>query len=98
MEDVDGAERANKLFDQQREDLVRLRVEEAGRSRIEALLHDADPGVRLMAASEALLWAPKPAREVLRRLDENQDTPWQHSISAKTTLKEFDAGRLKFDW
>jgi hypothetical protein len=51
-----------------------------------------------MAASEVLLWDPELARQVLQRLEEDPSAPWQHSFSAKTTLKEFDAGRLKFDW
>ncbi len=93
-----GAARANKLFDKQRKDLVRLRVEERRRAHIEALMGDPDPGVRLMAASEVLLWDPEPARQVLQRLDDDRSAPWQHSFSAKITLREFDAGRLKFDW
>jgi hypothetical protein len=54
----DGAARANRLFDKQRKDLLRLRVREEGQARIEAFMADADPGVRLMAASEVLLWDP----------------------------------------
>lgn len=95
---LDGAERANRLFDEQRKDLLRLRVDDRGRATIESLMIDPDAGVRLMAASEVLLWDPEPARVVLQRLAADDAAPWQHSFSAKMTLKEFDAGRLKSDW
>ena len=95
---LDDVEEANRLFDELRVCLKVLRDDERGRGMIERLMEDHDAGVRLMAASEALLWNATTARPVLGELAVGQSVAWQHSFTAEMTLREFDAGRLKFDW
>jgi hypothetical protein len=51
-----------------------------------------------MAASEALLWNETEARPVLASLANDDSAPFEHSFSAEMTLREFDAGRLSFDY
>jgi hypothetical protein len=101
VESVEGTDvksrKANRLFDENRVYLWRLREDERGRALIETLLADADPGVRLKAAAHTLEWNPEAARPVLEAVG-SLVRPWQHAHAAKMTVREFDAGRLRFDY
>jgi hypothetical protein len=74
-----------------------LRQTEAGRQAIGSLMDDGDPGVRSWAAAHSLQWFPERARSVLEALC-SSDAPWQVAFSAEMTLKEYDNGRLTFDY
>ena len=74
-----------------------LRETEEGRKAIASLMADADPRVRGWAAAHCLQWFPKSARVVLEEL-RDEDVPWQVSFDAEMTLKEYDKGRLTFDY
>lgn len=89
--------RANRLFDENRLYLHRLREDERGRALIESLLDDDDPGVRLKAAGHTLEWSPDAARQVLVEVAAMEGL-WPHRFDAEMTLREFDAGRLRFDY
>ena len=71
---------------------LRRRGEDAQRSLLPFLGHD-DPGVRLWSASHALEFAPSEGEAVLRAL-----IPVGRflGLSAKTTLTEWEKGRLRF--
>jgi hypothetical protein len=71
---------------------LRRRGEDAQRSLLPFLGHD-DPGVRLWSASHALEFAPSEGEAVLRAL-----IPVGRflGMSAKTTLTEWEKGRLRF--
>jgi hypothetical protein len=92
------AQSANTLFDAQRVDVRRLRDHEAGRVFIERLMDDADAGVRLGAAAEVLQWRPDAARRALLAVAADESAPVEHRFSAEMTVREFDAGRLSFDY
>ena len=65
-----------------------------GRAAIAELMTDPRPTVRLWSAAAALFWDPEAARAALAEI---RDSPMRydlHSITAKHTLLEFDAGRL----
>lgn len=65
-----------------------------GRAAIEGLMDDPRPAVRLWSAAAVLFWDPEAARPVLTAI---RDYPLQydlHSITAKHTLLDFDAGTL----
>ena len=89
------AKRANRLFDQHHEVAKRLRGAEEGRSGIQALLAHSQDGVRLLAATDTLAWAPDAAVPVLEQLESG---PGLHAISAKYTLKSYRDGKLDLDW
>jgi hypothetical protein len=59
-----------------------------------ALLEDAAPGVRVWAATHALEFAPSAGERVLLALAEVPKS--LVGFSAKTTLKQWKAGRLQF--
>jgi hypothetical protein len=68
-----------------------------GRAAIGELMSDSRPTVRLWSAAAALFWDPETARAALTEI---RDAPMRydlHSITAKHTLLEFDAGRLDRD-
>lgn len=92
----DEAAVANKIFTKHHEVAKILRLSAAGRTAIEKLLNDPEPVVRLVAATDALLWAEGKARQVLESLD--QDEPGLIGFDAKWTLQTFDAGELNLDW
>jgi hypothetical protein len=66
---------------------------EAAQRRLLLLLRDDDPGVRLWSASHALDFAPSEGKPVLQAL-----IPVGRflGLSAKTTLAEWEKGRLQF--
>lgn len=89
------AKRANRLFDQHHEVAKRLRGAEGGRLGIQGLLAHPQDGVRLLAATDALAWAPDAAVPVLEELEAG---PGLHAVSAKYTLKSYRDGKLDLDW
>ncbi|WP_394841148.1 DUF2019 domain-containing protein [Pendulispora brunnea] len=58
------------------------------------LLTDSDVGIRLWAAAHALEFAPEDGERVLQAIETGQHRLL--SFSAKVTLQEWRAGRLKF--
>lgn len=89
------ARRANAVFDRMHILSNLLKQSEEGRRGLEGLLSHQNRGVRLAAAAVCLEWSPDIARPALRSLILPRGT---HSLSAETTLREYDAGRLTFDW
>ena len=89
------AAKANPLFDRLQQIYKQLRTDNAGRDGISALMDDPNVGVRVMAATHALPWAPAKASKVLESI---QSEPGLHAVSAKSTLKSFREGRLNLDW
>ncbi|WP_417563816.1 DUF2019 domain-containing protein [Microbacterium sp.] len=90
-----SAGKANRIFDEMHQLSTQLRMSADGRDAIETLLNCASRAVRLDAAAVALEWVPEKAVPVLEALVSPRGT---HSLSAQMTLREFHAGRLKFDW
>lgn len=92
------AERANQQFKRLHVMFRELRLEQAGREGITAVMDDGtvDVGVRLVAASHSLGWAPERAIAVLERIE--TDGPGLYRTTAKYTLKAFREGTLNQDW
>lgn len=95
IENEGNAKRANKLFEQHHEVAKRLRADEGGRLGIQALLTHPEAGIRLLAATDALLWAPEAAVPVLEQLE---SFPGLYAVDAKYTLKSYREGKLNLDW
>jgi hypothetical protein len=72
-----------------------LRESKEWRNGIIGLMSDPNPHVKVWAASHSLQWVPEKARSVLEGL---RDSHGQESFTAKWTLKEFESGRLSFDY
>ena len=93
----DNPRRWSRLVDQWLTERAVLEESEEGRATIAALMDDPRPGVRLWSAAAVLFWDPDAARPTLTEI---RDSPMRydlHSITAKHTLLEFDAGRLARD-
>jgi hypothetical protein len=92
------AEKANRLFKRLHVIFKELRLEEAGREGITAVMDDAtvSVGTRLVAASHSLGWAPERAIAVLERIE--KDGPGLYRTTARYTLKSFREGTLNQDW
>lgn len=89
------AKAANPIFDRLHQIAKELRTSPQGRSGLERLAHHEVAGVRLLAASDCLPFAPEVGEPVLADLE---SFPGLHAISAEYTLKAFRAGTLKLDW
>lgn len=89
------AKKANPLFDRLHVIFKQLRAEPSGRDGIAALMDDPTTGVRLIAASHSLAWAPDKAVKVLEAIESD---PGLHAVTAKYTLKAFREGTLNMDW
>jgi hypothetical protein len=88
--------RWNKLYDRQQSLYLVLRETEEGRKGLTALaLQDDCSTVRDSAAARALFWDPDRVRPVLEASAAGRGLA---SLTAKTVLQEFDAGRLHFDY
>jgi hypothetical protein len=86
----------NKLFDRQQSIYLALRDSEEGRSGLTTLaLTDDCQTVRDSAAARALFWDAAAVRPVL---EASASGGGLASLTAKTVLSEFDAGRLHFDY
>jgi hypothetical protein len=89
--------RRDRLADQLQAQRLVLQETAEGRAAIAGLLDDPRPAVRLWAAGHSLFSDEPRARSTLVEL---RDTPGRyglHSIIAKHTLLEYDAGRLEAD-
>lgn len=86
---------ANRAHDEMHDAYRLLRTTSEGREAISALMDDGNPGVRLWAAAHSLFWKPDRARAVLKRLAAEGGLL---GFTAEMTLREFDAGRLTFDY
>ena len=89
------AKKANALFERLHVVFKQLREVEPGRDRIAELMDHPSVGVRLMAASHSLAWAPEKAAAVLDQIAEGRGL---HAVTAKYTLKSFREGNLNMDW
>lgn len=85
----------NRLVNRLETQRLVLSMSETGRAAISALLDHPRPTVRLWAAADALRWDEPRARQVLESLRDSPDDVGLHSTSARYTLKEYDAGRLR---
>jgi hypothetical protein len=72
-----------------------MRQSQEGREAITGLLSDPVVAVRLAAATDTLYWAPEAAEPVLEELEQE---PSLHAVSAKWTLRSYRAGTLNLDW
>jgi len=86
--------RANPLLDHLQAIAKDVRENAAGRALILRLLDDHSAGVRLMAASDALLFAPERAVRVLEQLQQGFGA---EAISAEWTLRLHMEGTLNLD-
>jgi hypothetical protein len=82
--------RWKRLTEQLDKDQQVLAESPAGRSAIDALIHDPRPTVRLFSATAALGWDEAAARPVLVALREDPLKYGLHSILAKHTLLDHD--------
>jgi len=89
------AKKANPLFERLHVIFKQLREVEPGRNGIAELMDHGSVGVRLMAASHSLAWAPEKAAAVLDKIAAG---PGLHAVTAKYTLKSFREGNLNMDW
>ncbi len=90
-----NAKKANRIFDKLHTLALRLRDSAAGREALESLLRHDNRGVRLKAASDCLAWGSTDALAVLEALIHPRGL---HSLDAEMTLREYRAGRMRFDW
>ena len=90
-----NARKANRIFDRLHRAALQLRETEEGRMFVESLLHHEDRGVRLTAAADCLAWGSASAISALEGLVTPRGL---HSLDAEMTLREYHAGRMRFDW
>lgn len=89
------ARRANQLVRDAQRLQKRLRASAPGRAVIELLMADADPLVRLWAATHALHWAPERARLALEAV---RDAAGEGADDARIVLEQQASGTLDLDW
>ena len=90
-----NAGKANRIFEQIHSISLELRPTKEGRQGLERLLSHPLRGVRLKAAADCLAWNSEAAVTALENLLTPRGT---HSLSAEMTLREYRAGRMRFDW
>jgi hypothetical protein len=95
MGNISDPKKANKCHDAVHACYKVLRETKEGREAIIRLLKDAQPEVRCGAAAHSLQWVPELARPVLEAL---RDSWGPCSFEAEMVLKEYDKGRLTFDY
>jgi hypothetical protein len=93
----DNERRWTKLVDQLRQARGELEASLDGHGVITDLMTDSRPTVRLWSAAAVLFWDEDQARPVIEQIREEPVRYGQHSIIAKHTLMEYDAGRLSPD-
>jgi hypothetical protein len=89
--------RWDRLVEQWLADRRVLAESEEGRATVTALMDDPRVAVRLWSAAAVLFWDPDAARPVLTAIRDFPAEHDLHSITAKHTLLEFDAGTLAPD-
>jgi hypothetical protein len=90
----DNARRWDRLVGQWLTDRRALAASEEGRTAITGLMDDPRPAVRLWSAAAVLFWDADAARPRLAEIRDSPMTYDLHSITAKHTLLDFDAGTL----
>ena len=86
----------NKLFDRQQSLYLALRDSDEGRRGLTSLaINDECQTVRDSAAARALFWDAETVRPVLEASASVQGLA---GLTAETVRREFDAGRLHFDY
>jgi hypothetical protein len=93
----DNSRRWDRLVEQWLAARGVLTDSEEGRAALSTLIGDPRPAVRLWSAAAVLFWDPDAARPVLTEIRDAPMTYDLHSITAKHTLLEFDAGTLDRD-
>lgn len=86
---------ANRVFDENHRLYKLLRTTAEGRAAIGAQVSHANVGVRLLAATHSLAWAPETAVAVLEAIEAG---PGLYGNTAKYTLRSYRAGSLDLDW
>ncbi|HET9842692.1 MAG TPA: hypothetical protein VFQ01_11865 [Nocardioides sp.] len=94
---TDAGRRWDRLVEQLAEHRRVLQESPEGREAIAGHLHDARPTARLWSAAAVLFWDDAAARSVLVEIREEPLRYGLHSIMAKHTLLDYDAGRLTPD-
>lgn len=86
---------ANPIFDRLHQLAKELRASSEGREGLERLTSHEAVGVRLLAGSDCLPFAPEIGEPVLEAIE---SFPGLHAVSAKYTLEAFRAGTLDMHW
>jgi hypothetical protein len=86
---------ANRVFDRLHSVAKALSATAEGRVAISSLLDDEDASVRMCAATYSLRWNEDAARRVLESIRDTD--PSLRAVTAKYTLRDWDAGRLILD-
>ena len=86
--------RWTRLVDELGDARAELDSSAEGRAAIAELMSDPRPTVRLWSAAAVLFWDEGEARPTLEAIREEPIRYGLHSITAKHTLLEYDAGRL----
>jgi hypothetical protein len=94
---TDNERRWQRLVGELYEARAELESSADGRSAVADLMTDPRPTVRLWSAASVLFWDEKRARPTLVEIREAPGKYGLHSITAKHTLLEYDAGRLSPD-
>jgi hypothetical protein len=94
---TDNERRWSRLVGELQDARAELQPTADGRAAIAGLMTDARPTVRLWSAAAVLFWDEALARPTLEELRESPARYGLHSITAKHTLLEYDAGRLSAD-
>jgi hypothetical protein len=89
--------RRDRLTEQLQAHRLVLQESPEGRAAIAALLDDPRPAVRLWSAGHTLVADEQLARPTLTEIRDSPARYGLHSIIAKHTLLEYDAGRLAGD-
>lgn len=88
-------DKANRAHDRAHRCYKELRTTPEGRQALCDLMGDPDPDIQSAAAAYALFWKPEEARQVLEKLIQLGGIV---GFECELILKEFDAGRLTFDY
>ena len=91
---TDNERRWSRLVGELQHAGAELEASADGRAAIAGLMTDARPTVRLWSAAAVLFWDEALARPTLEAIRESPTRYGLHSITAKHTLLEYDAGRL----
>ena len=94
---TDNERRWQRLVGELYEARAELESSADGRSAVADLMTDPRPTVRLWSAASVLFWDEEQARPTLVEIREAPGKYGLHSITAKHTLLEYDAGRLSPD-